>query len=213
MPLRLANMLVSLLLALALSTPTAVAIPPTFNATNTPSFFLRGPHNNDPQHGCSKVGFLRTDRRPSWSECYRAIRNLPDTHNSGTFHTSGYNDVWRLPRTESWQYCRAQVEIQQRARAPSSWIAVKAALDELNNLCRRAKSGDQPDRTGGWMLMTTAPKIKVSLLGPGDPDSIGPPMSGVSYANSSSLVREIEESLNTTQSLEQAMAQALEQSR
>ena len=172
---------ISLLLTLLLSTlviaspalPRNLTTPPTLSLIDSnPSL---NPVSNPqatqvpPQMKCSKVGFLKADRRPLWSNCYRAIRALPNTHDSGTFHTSGFNDVWRLPRSETFVNCRAQVELADRARAPFSWIAVKTALDDLSVQCR-AMSRSKHERTGGWMLAGPEGKIKVSLLGPNDPD-------------------------------------------
>ena len=171
---RAATMLISLLLATAIS---ALAMPPALNTTNLSSISLPQALNT-PQYGCTKVGFLRTDLRPTWSDCFRAIRLMPVIHNSGTFHTSGYNDVWRLPRTETFVKCRAQVETGNRMRTPSSWVAVNAALDQLNSLCRVAKPSKK-ERSGGWMFLDADKKIKVSLLGEKDPESIGPPITGI----------------------------------
>lgn len=114
---------------------------------------------------CSEKRFMRTDRRPTWAECYRAVRELPSTDSSGTFHTSGYNDVWRLPRVEKFGQCRVKVELEPRARVASSWMAVKLTLDHLSVLCRRSSSGG-PERVAGWMLMGEGNKIKVSFLKP-----------------------------------------------
>ena len=114
---------------------------------------------------CSEKRFMRTDRRPTWAECYRATRELPGTHDSGTFHTSGFNDVWRLPRVEKFGQCRVKVDIEPRARVASSWTAVKLTLDHLGVLCRRSSS-EGPERVAGWMLMGEGNKIKVSFLKP-----------------------------------------------
>ena len=114
---------------------------------------------------CSEKRFMRTDRRPTFAECYRATRELPDTSGSGTFHTSGYNDVWRLPRVESFGQCRVKVDIEPRARVAGSWTAVKLTLDRLGILCRRSTS-EGPERVAGWMLMGEGNKMKVSFLKP-----------------------------------------------
>ena len=114
---------------------------------------------------CSEKRFMRTDRRPTWAECYRATRQLPDTHASGTFHSSGYNDVWRLPRVEKFGQCRVQVELEPRARVASSWMAVRLTADHLGVLCRRSSS-EGPERVAGWITMGEGNKIKVSFLKP-----------------------------------------------
>lgn len=51
---------------------------------------------------------------------------------------------------------------------PSSWVAVKGALDQLSRECRDLRATNE--RTGGWMITGPDGKIKVSLLGPKDPD-------------------------------------------
>ena len=63
------------------------------------------------------------------------------------------------------------MEIENRARAQSSWIAVKSALDKLAADCRRSSPMTSQERTGGWMLAGPENRIKVSLLGPDDPPS------------------------------------------
>ncbi|KAL9126296.1 MAG: hypothetical protein Q9175_007941, partial [Cornicularia normoerica] len=87
-------------------------------------------------------------------------------HDSGTFHSGGSNNGYRLPVTERFGRCKATVEMAGSVNAVSSWVAVAGALDQLNLLCRRQTS--QGDRTGGWLLMGPEEKIKVSLLGPDD---------------------------------------------
>ena len=114
---------------------------------------------------CSEKRFMRTDRRPTFQECYRATRELPDVSGRGTFHTSGYNDVWRLPRVESFGKCRVKVDIEPRARVAGSWTDVKLTLDRLGILCRRL-SPEGPERVAGWMLMGEGNKMKVSFLKP-----------------------------------------------
>lgn len=166
--------ILSLLLTLLLSTPTSCSTSIPRNSTTPSSLFLSLPVANpqaskpEVEHKCAKAKFLRTDHRPTWAECYRAIRLLPSIHDSGTFHTSGLNDVWRLPRVESFLRCRAQVELAPQARVPFSWIAVKAALDQLSRECRDLRATDE--RTGGWMITGPDWEFKVSLLGPKDPD-------------------------------------------
>ena len=166
----------SLLLTLLFSTPTLCIIP-IANLTNSPTLSL--PVLVSPPQGsqapiqfqCFKRRTFSTNRQPTYTECHRAIRLLPDTHDSGIFHTTGFNNMWRLPRVESFGRCRAQVEIENRARAPSSWIAVKAALDLLARDCRKSFPLAREERTGGWMLAGPEGRIKVSLLGPDDPAS------------------------------------------
>lgn len=85
----------------------------------------------------------------------------------GTFHNNGANDGYRLPIFEKFGRCRAQVEIEGRVAALSSWTIVAAALDHLSVLCRQHSS--HGDRTAGWMVMGPEERIKVSLLGPDDP--------------------------------------------
>lgn len=60
------------------------------------------------------------------------------------------------------------MELAPQARVPSSWIAVKGALDQLSRECRDLRA--TVERTGGWMITGPDGKIKVSLLGPKDPD-------------------------------------------
>ncbi len=156
-PLTLSTFNHSIPISLNLTTPLNLS---TFNLSTDPT---------GPLYKCSKVGLFRTDHRPSWPECYRAIRQLPSTHDPGTFHTSGLNDVWRLPRVEKFGRCRAVVEIELRSREASSWVAVKSRLDQLSIECRR-HSGEGGERTGGWMLLAPGAKVKVSLLGPKDRD-------------------------------------------
>ena len=166
--------ILSLLLTLLLSTPTSCSISIPRNSTTPSSLSLSlsvaAPQASKPavEFECHKAKFLRTDHRPTWAECYRAIRLLPSIHESGTFHTSGLNDVWRLPRVVSFSRCRAQVELAPRSRVPFSWVAISAALDQLSMKCRDQRPADE--RTGGWMITGPDGKIKVSLLGPKDPD-------------------------------------------
>ena len=166
--------ILSLLVTLLLSTPTVCSSLIRQNSTTTPSLSLvlpvPEPQASKPprEFKCAKGTYIRTDHRPTWGECYRAIRALPHTHDTGTFHTSGLNDVWRLPRVESFSRCRAQVELTPGVRTPSSWMAVKLALDDLSTKCRARTSSDE--RTGGWMITGPGGTIKVSLLGPKDPD-------------------------------------------
>ena len=167
----------SLLLTFLLFTPTLCATLIQDNLTDVPTLSLPIPVPNPEaskppaQYGCAKRSFFRSYRQPSWYECTRAIALLPDTHDSGTFHTTGYNDQWRLPRTETFRRCRAQVEIENRSRAPSSWAAVRSALADLGIKCRKAISVERAERTGGWMFTGPEGRIKVSLLGPDDPAS------------------------------------------
>ena len=171
---RLATIL-SLLLTLLLSTPTACSTLIPRNLTAPPTLSLFNPILEPqtapppPEIHCAKTSFFKSERRPSFSECFRAIRNLPDTHDSGTFHSSSHNTVWRLPRIETFGRCRAQVELATSARAPSSWIAVKSALDDLSVRCRKSAGVSKKERTGGWMLMGLDGLIKVSLVGIDDP--------------------------------------------
>ncbi len=157
-----------LLLALLFSTPTTAAVPAMRNTTTITSVpFI---HNNgymEPTHKCTKVGLFRKDKRPTWSECYRAIRTLPHSHDIGTFHTYGLNNGYRLPMTERFGRCRAQVELAEKANAVASWVMVTSALDQLSILCRKQTS--EGERTSGWMLVKPDDKIKVLLLGPDDP--------------------------------------------
>ena len=169
--------LFSLLLTLLFSTPTLCLLPIARNVSTSPTLSFPGlvsppqASKTPIQFQCFKRRALRTDRRPTFNECYRAIRLLPDTHDSGIFHTTGFNNVWRLPRFETFGRCRAQVEIENRARAPSSWIAVKSALDKLATDCRKSSPLSTEEKTGGWMLAGPEGRIKVSLLGPDDPVS------------------------------------------
>ena len=157
-----------LLLALFLSTPATAAVPAMRNTTTitSPPFIYNIGHT-EPTHKCTKVGFFKSDKRPTWPECYRAIRTLPHGHESGTFHNGGSNDGYRLPVTERFGRCRAQVEIEEHGQVVGSWVMVTAALDQLSILCR--KSTSQGERTSGWMLVRPDNMIKVSLLGPDDP--------------------------------------------
>lgn len=165
---QLRGMLSFLLLTLVLSNPATVAVPLTLNTTTAPLLSI---YNNvsytPPQHRCTKVKFFKADHRPTWAECYRAIRTLPGSHESGTFHSYGLNNGYRLPAMEKFGRCRARVELaEERGAAVSSWVAVAAALDQLSILCRRLVKHE--DRTAGWMLMGPEDRIKVSLLGPDD---------------------------------------------
>ena len=167
----------SLLVTLLFSTPTLCLIPIAPNLTTPPT--LSFPLSVSPPQGsrvpiqfqCTKRRVFSAHRQPSFSECAAAIRKLPDTHDSGIFHTTGFNNMWRLPRVETFGRCRAQVEIENRARLASSWIAVRAALDQLARDCRRSSPLTSEERTGGWMLAGPEGRIKVSLLGPDDPAS------------------------------------------
>ena len=167
----------SLLLNLLFSTPTLCMTTIARNDTTSPTLsfpvLVAPPQPSQPpyQSVCFKRRTFRTNRQPTYTECHRAIRMLPDTHDSGIFHTTGFNNVWRLPRTETFGRCRAQVEIENRARAPSSWIAVKASLDRLASDCRKTFPLAREERTGGWMLAGPEGRIRVSLLGPDDPAS------------------------------------------
>ena len=173
---RLATIL-SLLLTLLFLTPTLCLVPIAQNLTTSPTLSL--PVLVSPPQGsqapiqfqCFKRRTFSTNRQPTYTECHRAIRLLPDTHDSGVFHTTGFNNIWRLPRVESFGRCRAQVEIENRARASSSWISVKASLDLLARDCRKSFPLAREERTGGWMLAGPEGRIKVSLLGPDDPAS------------------------------------------
>ena len=62
------------------------------------------------------------------------------------------------------------MELATSARAPSSWIAVKSALDDLSVKCRKTAGVSQKERTGGWMLTGPDGLIKVSLVGVDDPN-------------------------------------------
>ena len=161
----------SILITLVLPTPTSAAIPIARNTTLAnpqPSLSIfQNISYTGPTYKCTKPGLFRTDKRPSWAECYRAIRALPQTHDTNTFHTRGYNNGYRLPMTESFGRCRAHVELAGRAFAVSSWADVVAGLDHLSILCRRMTF--QEERVAGWMVMGPEEKIKVSLLGPNDP--------------------------------------------
>lgn len=171
----------SLLLTLFLSTLIIASTTLPRNLTTPPTLSLPDPNfdfNPVPnpqgtqaplQSKCAKPKFLRADRRPLWSDCYRAIRSLPAIQDRGTFHTSGFNDIWRLPRSETFVRCRAVVELGDRAREPYSWTAVKLALDTLSVECR-TMSRSRVERTGGWMLVGPEGKIKVSLVDSNDPD-------------------------------------------
>lgn len=163
-----------LLIPLVLSTPTTSTVPAKFNNNNTITIYKTNTNNNisytPPTHKCSKPGFFKSDHRPSWPECNRAIRALPTTHDSAPFHNNGANNGYRLPAMERFGRCRAQVELEAREAVVSSWVEVTAALDHLSTLCRRASSYGE-EKTGGWMLMGPEDRIKVSLLGPDDPIS------------------------------------------
>ncbi|CAF9938350.1 MAG: hypothetical protein ALECFALPRED_007613 [Alectoria fallacina] len=178
MPYRLAaSILSSILLTLILAAPASAATPLTPNTTTTttpptlPIFISNINDYTPPQHKCTKPGFFKSDHRPSWAQCYRAIRALPTSYDRGTFHNYGNNDGYRLPLTEKFGRCRAQVEITERTVAVNSWVAVVAALDQLSILCRQHSS--RGDRTAGWMLTGPEERIKVSLLGPDDPYLVG----------------------------------------
>lgn len=167
--------MLSLLLALLLPSPaTAAAVPAARNTTtssSSPSTLSINAYTDytPPTYKCTKVGLFRSDKRPSWPECYRAIRTLPQGHKRGAFHSQGYYSPYRLPQTEKFGRCRAQVELEGVGEVLSSWSAITAALDRLSILCRRnTKEGE---RTAGWMLVEPADRIKVSLLGPDDPYS------------------------------------------
>ena len=156
-----------LVLVLISSTPATAAVPAIRNITTIPpSPSIYNISYTVPTYKCSKVGLFKKDKRPSWPECYRAIRTLPQSHNDGTFHRAGSNNGYRLPMTEHFGRCRAHVEIGERVDAVSSWLAVTAALDQLSMLCRRQTS--KGERVAGWLLMGPEDRIKVSLLGPDD---------------------------------------------
>lgn len=167
----------SLLLTLLFSTPTLCIIPIARNLTTPPTLSFpvlvspSKPSQAPGQFKCFKRRIFSGDRQPTFQECYRAILLLPNTHDSGTFHTTGFNDMWRLPRFESFGRCRAQVEIENRSRAPSSWMSVIASLHKLALDCRKSVPLTRDERTGGWMLTGPEGRIKVSLLGPDDPAS------------------------------------------
>ena len=167
----------SLLLTLLFSTPILCLIPIARNLSTPPTLsipvLVSPPQGSQApiQFKCFKRRIFRSDRQPTFQECHRAIRLLPSTHDGGVFHTTGFNNEWRLPRVESFGRCRAQVEMENRARVPSSWIAVKSTLDNLANSCRRSSPLARDERTGGWMLAGPEGRIKVSLLGPDDPSS------------------------------------------
>ena len=167
----------SLLLTLLFSTPTLCLIPIARNVTTSPTLsipvLVSPPQGSSTpyQFQCTKRKIFSAHRQPSYSECARAIRKLPDTHDNGVFHTTGFNNIWRLPRVETFGRCRAQVEIENRARLASSWVAVISTLNKLANDCRRSSPLTAEERTGGWMLAGPEGRIKVSLLGPDDPAS------------------------------------------
>ncbi|CAD6590763.1 MAG: hypothetical protein ASARMPREDX12_004724 [Alectoria sarmentosa] len=163
-----AGILSSILLTLVLAASASAATPLTPNTTLPPSLSISNVNDyTPPQHKCTKPGFFKSDHRPTWAECYRAIRTLPSSYDSGSFHNYGYNDGYRLPRTEKFGRCRAQVEVKEGTVAVSSWVTVVSSLDQLSILCRQHSS--LGDRTSGWMLMGLEDRIKVSLLGPDDP--------------------------------------------
>ena len=156
------------LLALVLSaapppwTPQLLSLNDTTLLTNSSNQTIT---DTTESYKCSEKRFMRTDRRPTWAECYHATRQLPATQGSGTFHTSGFNDVWRLPRVEKFGNCRVKVELEPRARVASSWLAVRLSADHLGVLCRRSSS-EGPERVAGWIMMGEGNKIKVSFLKP-----------------------------------------------
>lgn len=173
MPHRSAGRLSLLLLALVFSNSATAAVPLILKTTNTtpPISIYNNVSYTPPNYKCKKIKFFRSDHRPTWAECYRAIRTLPSSHDRGTFHSFGLNNGYRLPMTEKFGRCTAQVELaEERVPAVSSWVLVNAALDQLSITCRRqVRQGDwTEDRTAGWMLMGPEDRIKVSLLGPDD---------------------------------------------
>ena len=161
------SMLSCLVLTMVLSNPATAAVPLIINTTTVPLLSIYNNVSYTPQYKCTKVKFFKSDHRPTWPECYRAIRALPSGSESGTFHNYGVNNRYRLPAMEKFGRCRAQVELaEDRGVAVSNWVAVTAKLDELSILCRRRVRDEE--RTAGWSLMGPEDRIKVSLLGPDD---------------------------------------------
>lgn len=159
--------MLSLLLILLLPSPTTAAVPATRNTTtSSPTLSMIGYSDTGPTYKCTKSRWYKSDKRPYFSECYRAIRNLPQTHERGEFHSKGIYNKYYLPKTEQFGNCRAQVEVEGRD-AMSSWVMVASTLDQLSVQCRRVTP--MGDRTAGWMMVAPANRIKVSLLGPDDP--------------------------------------------
>ena len=68
--------------------------------------------------------------------CAKAQRGLPSTHSMGQFHFHGLNDIWRLPRTISYEDCTIKVQFRNPATtATASWVGIKGAISELLLAC------------------------------------------------------------------------------
>ena len=74
----------------------------------------------------------------STPDCLQAINHLPPTNAPGTFHISGEDDHFRLPRGITYGNCHIEVDLLRGyAEETSNWNVVRQAATELVWACVR----------------------------------------------------------------------------
>lgn len=70
------------------------------------------------------------------TDCFKALRRLPDTDSSGIFHSGGPSDVFQLPISSATGACRVLFEMRSSlTRERSSWVVARTAASELLWAC------------------------------------------------------------------------------
>ena len=76
----------------------------------------------------------------STPDCLQAINELPATHGHGTFHVSGRNDDFKLPRDVICGNCHLEVDLLRGyTEETSGWDVVRQAATELVWACVKPK--------------------------------------------------------------------------
>ena len=150
------------------STAFSLAVPPTsdlslihqpVNLTSTPAANLSS--SNSAAH-CFTNTSPFTRRRPRFTDCGAAIRELPSNHIIGYFHTDGDDDQFRLPVERTSGSCTVEVRMQTGFRDDTStWLEVGSAATQLNMAC--VNTFTFPVKIGGWTTAGRLERITVML--------------------------------------------------
>ncbi|KAL2052377.1 hypothetical protein ABVK25_007249 [Lepraria finkii] len=102
-----------------------VNIPPPSNQTSSLSVYIR----------CAETSRF-TPRRPRFSDCAGAIRQLPSKHYPGRFHTGVVADQFKLPVATCSGACSAVVVLIDGApETEAAWFENGLAATQLNIAC------------------------------------------------------------------------------
>ena len=101
-------------------------------------------------------------RRPRFHDCGGAIRQLPNNHIIGYFHTGGVADQFQLPKRKTTRTCTVVVEIASgSAQVGGTWLGVGLATTQLNMACVGTYAF--PQYQGGYTFAGSEEGLKITL--------------------------------------------------